>query len=168
MRAWALQSVGCHGKNYHLGSYMNRADILDRFAYAILIATEISSLSQSFQFDFSQEYLQSQHYTAAPLNWTFATSISPAVWVTFALALILFINVLPVRMYGEIEYIFGCIKLIMMVLLIMYNVIMSGVNANRGLHPRFWTYRKPYGKSIDEMVRETLTMSRLLHRHIES
>lgn len=54
------------------------------------------------------------------------------------------INCLPVRIYGEIEYGFGCIKLVMMVLMIMYNVIISGVNASKGLYPRFWTYSAPY------------------------
>lgn len=51
---------------------------------------------------------------------------------------------MPVRVYGEIEYAFGCIKLIMMVVMIMYNVIISSVNASRGLYPRFWTYSGKY------------------------
>lgn len=89
-----------------------------RFAYAILTATEVSVLSQTFQFEFSQSYLRDFHYPEIPLQWHFGLVISPAVWATFALFLILTINMLPVRIYGEIEYCFGCIKLIMMVVMI--------------------------------------------------
>lgn len=56
----------------------------------------------------------------------------------------LFINMLPVRIYGEIEYVFGCFKIVMMVLMIMYNIIISGVVASRHEHSRFWTYCEPY------------------------
>ena len=44
----------------------------------------------------------------------------------------------------QIEYVFGTTKLVAMVGMIMYNVIMSGINASNGLYPRFWTYQKPY------------------------
>lgn len=125
------------------------ANLGNRFAYAILTATEVSTLSQTFEFGFDNSYLESKNYPEIPLEWKFGMEISPAVWATFALFLMLGINVLPVRIYGEIEYVFGCIKLIMMVVMIMFNVIISGVNANRGLYPRFWTYQKPYGFFTD-------------------
>ena len=85
------------------------------------------------------------------MRWEFGLKISPAVWATFGLALMLFINVLPVRIYGEIEYVFGCIKLIMMIMMIMYNVIISGIMA--GQYPdrgRFWTYQGDYSFFTDK------------------
>lgn len=39
----------------------------------------------------------------------------------------------------------------MMVVMIMYNVIISGVNASNGLYPRFFTYQKPYSFFSSEM-----------------
>lgn len=125
---------------------------LHRFAYAILTATEVSVLSQTFQFSFTDSYLRDHHYPEIPLQWGFALSISPAVWAAFALILMLLINLFPVRIYGEIEYVFGCIKLVMMVLMIMFNVIISSVNANRGIAPRFWTYQSPYGFFSDSFT----------------
>jgi len=74
-----------------------------RFAYAILTATEVSVLSQTFQFEFPVEYLQIHNYPEIPLRWGFGFDISPAVWATFALFLMLLINVLPVRIYGEVR-----------------------------------------------------------------
>lgn len=58
----------------------------------------------------------------------------------------LLINMLPVRIYGEVEYVFGCVKLIMMVLMVLYNVVVSGIMASRpGNFGRFWTYQGTYG-----------------------
>ena len=102
-------------------------------------------LSQTFQFEFNNSYLQAFNYPEQPLLWQFGLEISPAVWAAFALFLMLLINSLPVRIYGEIEYMFGCIKIVAMVAMIMYNVIISGIIANRREHGRFWTYREPYG-----------------------
>ena len=51
----------------------------------------------------------------------------------------------------QIEYVFGCTKLIAMVAMIMYNVIISGINASNGLYPRFWTYQKPYSFFTNEL-----------------
>ena len=74
-----------------------------RFAYAILTATEVSVLSQTFQFDFNPSYLEEYHYPASTLKWQFGLDISPAVWAAFALFLMLLINVFPVRIYGEVR-----------------------------------------------------------------
>lgn len=127
-----------------------------RFAYAILTATEISVLSQTFQFHFDTDYLRAFNYPQETLQWDFGLHISPAVWATFALGLMLAINILPVRTYGEIEYGFGCIKLIMMVLIIMYNVIISGVMASRpGNFGRFWTYQGKYSFFTNHLTSET-------------
>ena len=74
-----------------------------RFAYAILTATEVSVLSQTFQFDFNPSYLEEYNYPEKSLKWQFGLDISPAVWAAFALFLMLLINVFPVRIYGEVR-----------------------------------------------------------------
>lgn len=107
----------------------------------MLMATEVSALAQTFKFQIPESYLKSLDYPQSTVQWDVGLNTSPAVWVTFALFLILIINLMPVRIYGEIEYVFGTIKLCTMVLIIMFNVIISGVNANNGKYPRFWTYR---------------------------
>lgn len=64
---------------------------------------------------------------------------SPAVWVFLFLIFIFLVNLLPVRIFGEVEYVFGCLKLIFIVGLILFNVI---INARRG-NP-FEYYNEPY------------------------
>lgn len=109
-----------------------------------MFAVEISVLSQTFDFSFPTDYLQDFDYPE-DLHWSFGNNTSPSVWVGLSLIMVLLINLLPVRIYGEIEYIFGSIKLIMMVFMIMFNIVLSGVNAHRNNDwERFWTYRDPY------------------------
>lgn len=120
-----------------------------RFAYCMLMATEVSALAQTFGFQIPESYLKDHGYPQSTVQWDFGLNTSPAVWITFALFLILFINLMPVRVYGEIEYVFGTIKICTMVLIIMFNIIISGVNANEGKFERFWTYRGKYGFFTD-------------------
>lgn len=108
-------------------------------------------LSQTFQFRYEPEYLKVHNYPNSTLEWNFGLQISPAVWAAFGLFLMLLINVFPVRVYGEVEYFFGVIKLVMMILMIMFNIIISGVNASNGIGGRFWTYKGKYGFFIDQM-----------------
>lgn len=122
------------------------ANLSNRFAYCVLTATEISVLAQTFNFSFPTDYLKQNNYPHETLAWSFGQNTSPEVWIGLALIAILLINLLPVRIYGEIEYYCGCIKIVIMVLMIMLNVIINNINANSGKTPgRFWTYQKPYG-----------------------
>lgn len=112
----------------------------------MLTATEISVVAQTFNFSFPVNYLKENNYPQETLTWTFGQETSPYVWIGLTLIIILLINLLPVRLYGEVEYIAGCIKIFMMVLMILFNLIISGINANNGNTPgRFWTYQQPYG-----------------------
>lgn len=70
-------------------SYFDLTNKSSRFAYAILTATEVSVLSQTFVFEIDSAYLRKYNYPEIPLKWEFAFHISPAVWATFALALML-------------------------------------------------------------------------------
>ena len=116
------------------------------FAYCVLLATEVSVLAQTFNFSFPTDYLRDHNYPEQTLGWSFGESTSPDVWIAMGLIGALLVNLMPVRIYGEIEYFAGCFKIIMMVMMIMFNFIISAIKANNGSTPgHFWTWSKPYG-----------------------
>jgi yeast amino acid transporter len=92
-------------------------------------------------------------YPESTLQWgAWDLKASPAVWVGIFLAIILVMNLLPVRLYGRLEYIFGCLKLIFLVGLIMFNLVISA--QQRFNHPSFWTWNSPYGFSSQNITLE--------------
>jgi yeast amino acid transporter len=97
-------------------------------AFSFLIGVELSVVAELFQFGFSKEYLQSFNYPQETLQWTFGLNTNPNVWVAILLVVIFLMNLLPIRVYGEIEYFFGCIKIVVMVGLIMFNLIVNAVS----------------------------------------
>jgi amino acid permease len=118
--------------------------IFKRFSWVVIIAAEVLAVAQLWNFRFSESYLEDVGYPTKSLGWQVGQDASPAIWVCLFLALILLINCLPVREYGRLEYIFGCFKLIFIVGLILFNIIINGIQ--RVAHPpngRFWTYDSP-------------------------
>jgi amino acid transporter len=76
---------------------------------------------------------------------------SPAVWVFIFLIVIGLVNLLPVRQYGQLEYIFGVLKILFISGLIFFNVILSAMQ--RVPHDNhFWTWNKPYGFASESLV----------------
>ena len=67
-------------------------------------------------------------------------AVSPAVFVVLWLFFILFVNLLPVRIYGEIEYCIGLVKMFFFEGLILFNIV---INARRKTFFRY--YNEPYG-----------------------
>lgn len=131
---------------------------LNRFAFCCLQATEFSAVAGLFNFQFSQEYLRSMNYPRETLQWDFGMNTNPAVWVAMFLVVALLINLLPVRLYGEIEYYVGCVKVVVMVSLILFNVVISGKNVENGTTTgRFFTYQSPYGFFSNQTVVTTST-----------
>lgn len=119
---------------------------VSRFAYIILVATEVSTVTQLFQFEFAEEYLRAVGYPQPNLKWQFGVETSPAVWIVVFLLAILLLNLLPVRIYGEIEYLFGCCKMVFICGAILFNVIINARNASdEQSNGRFEYYRSPYG-----------------------
>jgi yeast amino acid transporter len=134
------------------------ANTWNRFAFCCLQATEVSAVAGLFNFQFPQEYLQSMNYPRDTLQWDFGMNTSPAVWVAMFLLAALIVNLLPVRVYGEIEYCFGCIKMVVMIALILFNIIISGKNVDNGTTTsRFFTYQSPYGFFSNQTVVATRT-----------
>lgn len=120
------------------------------FSWVTIAAAEILAITSIFQFKFDPAYLAKVGYPRATLEWPAGLTTNPGIWVGIFLVIILLINLLPVRQYGRIEYIVGCSKIIVLVMLILFNVI---VNA-RHLYTtdRFWTYETPYGFSAQNMT----------------
>ncbi|KAI9893089.1 MAG: hypothetical protein M1814_000636 [Vezdaea aestivalis] len=115
------------------------------FAYVILVATEVSAIAQLFNFKYQPDYLRLFNYPQESLGWEFGQQTSPAVWVGIFLLAILLINFLPVRAYGELEYWFGCFKMTVISLLILFNVVLNAQNTAKGKQRRFEFYDSPYG-----------------------
>lgn len=121
-----------------------------RFAWTVTMAAEIMTVAQLFRFTFDKEYLQQVGYPDDHLGWH-TTSASPAVWVFIFLLVAGLANLLPVRQYGELEYIFGIFKVLFISGLIFFNVILSALQ----LVPHggnFWTWNKPYGFATEKFV----------------
>lgn len=81
--------------------------------------------------------------------------MDPAVWVLLFWAIVLIVNFLPVRWYGELEYLFGCFKLMFIVGLIMFNIVISAMGTGRHDNEdssSFWTYNDPYGFIADNIT----------------
>lgn len=60
-----------------------------RFAYAVIAAEEITAVSNTIAF----EYNDSKTF----LIWPVGKNIDPAVWITLFLALVIIINMFPVK-----------------------------------------------------------------------
>jgi len=115
------------------------------FSWTVIIAAEILAITQIWKFQFSEQYLRDVGYPDNYLGWKWGQDTSPAVWVFVFLIIVGAVNILPVRQYGQLEFIFGSIKMAFICLLILFNVI---VNAKKIVYhngnSRFWTYNDPY------------------------
>ena len=60
-----------------------------RFAYAVIAADELTAVSNTidFRYDDGRSFL----------NWAIGENIDPAVWITLFLALVIIINMFPVK-----------------------------------------------------------------------
>ncbi|KAL5324908.1 hypothetical protein ACEPPN_006027 [Leptodophora sp. 'Broadleaf-Isolate-01'] len=87
------------------------------FAYAVLAADELVAVSNTikFRYDDGRTYL----------NWSTGNNVDNAVWISLFLVIVIVINMFPVRVFGELEYIFGCIKITFIVMLIMLMLILG-------------------------------------------
>ncbi|RCK63522.1 putative proline-specific permease put4 [Candida viswanathii] len=90
------------------------------YSFSILVGTEITAAAMLIQY------------------WT--TSVPIAVWITILLVFIVVLNFLPVKFYGETEYILVIVKIVILVILIITGlVIMLGGGPNHDrLGFRYW------------------------------
>jgi amino acid transporter len=92
------------------------------FAYAVMGADQLVALSNSIKFNYDDG--------RTVLVWALGQTVDNAVWITVFLVLIVIINMLPVRAYGELEYVFGSLKLAFIVMLIVMMFVLDLVQPN--------------------------------------
>ncbi|KIW79484.1 hypothetical protein Z517_06096 [Fonsecaea pedrosoi CBS 271.37] len=109
------------------------------FAWVVIIAAELQGVAGLFQFGFNPSDLERLHYPEPTLKWG-TSGVDPAVWISIFLILILVVNLLRVRWFGELEYWIGVMKMLFIVGLILFNI---GINIETGTHFRF--YNNPWG-----------------------
>jgi amino acid transporter len=107
----------------------------------VLIAAELVAITHIFQFRYDPELLTAAGYPDPTLQWE--PDVSPSVLVFGFLIILLLINLVPVRQFGQLEYIFGTIKMLFIILMILLNIILHIVQPVK--HGAFWTYKEPYG-----------------------
>ncbi|KAI9046855.1 hypothetical protein LZ554_008934 [Drepanopeziza brunnea f. sp. 'monogermtubi'] len=87
------------------------------FAYTILAADELVAVSNTIRFRYDD------HKTF--LHWSTGENVDNAVWISLFLVIVICINMFPVKVFGELEYIFGCFKIIFIVMLIMMMLVLG-------------------------------------------
>jgi amino acid transporter len=93
-----------------------------------------------FQFNYPQNDLEAAGYPDPTLEFT--PDVSPSVLVFCFLIILFLLNMLPVRQFGQMEYIFGLIKMLFIILMIILNVVLQIMQPVK--HGPFWTYNAPY------------------------
>jgi yeast amino acid transporter len=106
----------------------------------VLIAAELVAVTHMFQFNYPSEYLRDAGYPDPTLE--FSPGVSPSVLVFCFLIIMFLLNMLPVRQFGQMEYIFGLIKMLFIIMMIILNVVLQIIQPVQ--HGPFWTYNEPY------------------------
>ncbi|PMB73039.1 Proline-specific permease [Beauveria bassiana] len=101
------------------------------FAYAVLAASQVVAFANSVRFSYDDTGFGGKTI----IHWYTGENVDSAIWISLCLFVIVIINLLPVIIYGELEYIFGCIKMVLIVLLIVTMLILDVMNH----------WNKPYG-----------------------
>jgi amino acid transporter len=105
-----------------------------------LIAAELVAITHIFQFRYPSDLLVEAGYPDSTLE--FSPGVSPSVLVFCFLVVLFLLNMLPVRQFGQMEYIFGLIKMLFIILMIILNVALQIKQPVQ--HGPFWTYNDPY------------------------
>jgi yeast amino acid transporter len=105
-----------------------------------LIAAELVAITHIFQFRYPPYLLAEAGYPDSTLE--FHPDVSPSVLVFCFLIVLFLLNMLPVRQFGQMEYIFGLIKMLFIILMIILNVVLQIRQPVQ--HGPFWTYNEPY------------------------
>ncbi|KAJ5129963.1 Amino acid/polyamine transporter I [Penicillium bovifimosum] len=78
--------------------------------------------------------------------------ISPVVWITILYVVIFAVNCLPVRVYGEVEFVLGSIKLTTIVglMLLMFIITLGGAPTHDRIGFRYWQHPGPMNTYLKE------------------
>lgn len=110
----------------------------------MVVAAEVTAVSQLFKFQFDPSYLAQVGYPEQTLQWGVGLKTNPAVWATILLIIMGVANLLPVRAYGEIEYVIGVCKMLFICMLIILNVVINTASFGTNEPGHFKYYEEPY------------------------
>jgi amino acid transporter len=87
------------------------------FAYGVLAANQLVALSNTVKFHYDDG--------TSSLNWHTGENVDQAVWFLVFLVTVVAVNMFPVRVFGELEYVFGSIKMAFISMLIVLMLILD-------------------------------------------
>jgi amino acid transporter len=120
-----------------------------RFGWIVLIAAELLAITHLFQFDYPPDLLAAANYPRETLS--FSPDIAPGVVILIFIPLVLIFNLLPVKHFGQLEYICGSIKIGIVSFLILLNTVLHSMQRVEG-EGLFWTYNAPYGATAQNIT----------------
>ncbi|KAL2127208.1 hypothetical protein VTI74DRAFT_11104 [Chaetomium olivicolor] len=130
------------------------------FAYAVLAGEQLVAVSNAIKF----RYEDGKTF----LNWEVGERVDNAVWITVFLVLVIIFNMLPVRVFGELEYIFGSFKLIFITMLIVMMFFLSVIQPRGNayytepLGTRFWNSPYSFFNPVYAAMDENLHVSHVI------
>lgn len=62
-------------------------------------------------------------------------NVNAAVWITLVLVVVTIVNMFPVKVFGQLEYMFGSIKLCFISLLILMSVVIDTMKREFYVYP---------------------------------
>jgi len=119
-----------------------------RFGWIVLISAELVAITHVFHFDFPANDLIAAQYPASTLS--FSPNIAPGILILAFVPVILILNLLPVRQFGQMEYICGTIKMLFVIFMIVLNTVLHSLQRVEG-EKLFWTYNSPYGPAAQNI-----------------
>jgi amino acid transporter len=77
--------------------------------------------------------------------------VSPGVLILIFIPFILLFNLVPVKQFGQMEYILGSTKMLFLIIMIVLNTVLHSMQRvkDRG---HFWTYNAPYGFAANNIT----------------
>lgn len=81
--------------------------------------------------------------SAASVIISYWTDLSPAIWITIMLVLTYAANCVPIRYYGEMEFVFAMIKVLLLIGLIIISIVITSGGGPNGHKIGFQYWRNP-------------------------
>ncbi|KFH44645.1 Proline-specific permease-like protein [Hapsidospora chrysogenum ATCC 11550] len=98
------------------------------FAYAVIAANQLVASTNAIRFRYDDG--------TTFLNWPTGENVDHAVWFGMVLVAVTMFNMLPVRIYGELEYVFGSIKMLILVMTIFLLLVIDTMKPPEPLSQR--------------------------------
>lgn len=121
-------------------------------------AEHFVSESAGFAMGWCEVYSQimPSELSAVAVVMTYWSDVNAAVWITVFMIVVIAVNSYKVRWYGEIEFFFGCLKILLVVGLVLTGLIidLGGVPGQERLGFRYWKLRQFNYKYVDSSLGE--------------